>query len=34
MSVSQVPLRPIAKGSLVKLWLALALLAALAFGIA
>ena len=34
MSVSQVPLRPIAKGSLVKLWLAIALLAALAFGIA
>ena len=34
MSVSQVPLRPIAKGSMVKLWLALALLAALAFGIA
>jgi len=34
MSVSQVPLRPIAKGSLVKLWLALALLAAIAFGVA
>jgi FKBP-type peptidyl-prolyl cis-trans isomerase FkpA len=34
MSVSQVPLRPIAKGSMVKLWLAIALLAALAFGIA
>ena len=34
MSVSQVPLRPIAKGSLIKLWLAIALLAALAFGIA
>ena len=34
MSVSQVPLRPIKKGSLVKLWLAIALLAALAFGIA
>ena len=34
MSVSQVPLRPIKKSSLVKLWLAIALLAALAFGIA
>ena len=34
MSVSQVPLRPIAKGSLVKLWLAIVLLAAIAFGIA
>ena len=34
MSVSQVPIRPIAKGSMVKLWLGLALLAALAFGIA
>lgn len=34
MSVSQVPLRPIKKGSLVKLWLAIALLVALAFGIA
>ena len=34
MSVSQVPLRPIARGSLVKLWLALALLAAIAFGLA
>jgi FKBP-type peptidyl-prolyl cis-trans isomerase FkpA len=34
MSVSQVPLRPIAKGSLVKLWLAIAVLAAIAFGIA
>ena len=34
MSVSQVPIRPIAKGSMAKLWLGLALLAALAFGIA
>ena len=34
MSVSQVPLRPIAKGSLVKLWLAVALLIALAYGVA
>jgi FKBP-type peptidyl-prolyl cis-trans isomerase FkpA len=34
MSVSQVPLRPIAKGSLVKLWLAIALLAVIAFAIA
>ena len=34
MSVSQVPIRPIAKGSMVKLWLGLALLAAIAFGIA
>lgn len=34
MSVSQVPLRPIAKGSMVKLWLAILLLAALAFAIA
>ena len=34
MSVSQVPLRPIAKGSMVKLWLAILLLAAIAFGIA
>ncbi len=34
MSVSQVPLRPIAKGSLVKLWLAVAALIALAYGIA
>ena len=34
MSVSQVPLRPIAKGSLVKLWLAVAALVALAYGIA
>ena len=34
MSVSQVPLRPIAKGSLIKLWLAVAALVAIAFGIA
>ena len=34
MSVSQVPLRPVAKGTLVKLWLAVALLAALAYGVA
>ena len=34
MSVSQVPLRPIAKGSLVKLWLAVAALVALAYGVA
>jgi FKBP-type peptidyl-prolyl cis-trans isomerase FkpA len=34
MSVSQVPLRPIAKGSLAKLWLAVAALIALAYGIA
>jgi FKBP-type peptidyl-prolyl cis-trans isomerase FkpA len=34
MSVSQVPLRPIAKGSLVKLWLAIAALIALAYGVA
>ena len=34
MSVSQVPLRPIAKGSLVKLWLAVAALIALAYGLA
>ena len=34
MSVSQVPLRPIAKGSLIKLWLAVATLIALAYGIA
>ena len=34
MSVSQVPLRPIAKGSLVKLWLAVAALIALAYVIA
>lgn len=34
MSVSQVPIRPIAKGSLVKLWLAVAALIALAFAIA
>ena len=34
MSVSQVPLRPIAKGSLIKLWLAVAALAAIAYGVA
>lgn len=34
MSVSQVPLRPIAKGSLVKLWLAIAALIAVAFAVA
>ncbi|HVJ70387.1 MAG TPA: FKBP-type peptidyl-prolyl cis-trans isomerase [Sphingomicrobium sp.] len=34
MSVSQVPLRPVAKGTLVKLWLAVAALIALAFAIA
>ena len=34
MSVSQVPLRPIAKGSLIKLWLAVAALIALAYGVA
>lgn len=34
MSVTQVPLRPIAKGSLAKLWLAIAALVALAYAIA
>ena len=34
MSVTQVPLRPIERGSLLKLWLMLALLAAAAFGLA
>ncbi len=34
MSVTQVPLRPIARGSLVKLWLAIAALVAAAFYIA
>ena len=34
MSVSQVPLRPVAKGTLMRLWLAVAALIALAFGIA
>ncbi|HET9337220.1 MAG TPA: FKBP-type peptidyl-prolyl cis-trans isomerase [Sphingomicrobium sp.] len=34
MSVSQVPLRPIAKGSLIKLWLAVAALIAIAYGVA
>ena len=34
MSVSQVPIQPIKKGSLTKLWLAIAVLVAIAFGIA
>ena len=34
MSVTQVPLRPTARGSLVKLWLAIGLLAAVAYGVA
>ena len=34
MSVSQVPLRPVAKGTLVRLWLAVAALIALAYAIA
>jgi hypothetical protein len=34
MSVSQVPLRPVAKGTLPKLWLAIAALVAIAFAIA
>ena len=34
MSVSQVPIQPIKKGSLTKLWLAIVLLAAIAFAIA
>ena len=34
MSVTQVPLRPVAKGTLTKLWLAIAALIALAYGIA
>lgn len=34
MSVSQVPIRPIAKGSLTKLWLAVAALIAIAYGVA
>ena len=34
MSVTQVPLRPIARGSLVKLWLAIFLLVAVAYGVA
>ncbi|MBW0143761.1 FKBP-type peptidyl-prolyl cis-trans isomerase [Sphingomicrobium clamense] len=34
MSVSQVPLRPIAKGSVLKLWLAIAALVAAAFALA
>ncbi|WP_294120937.1 FKBP-type peptidyl-prolyl cis-trans isomerase [Sphingomonas sp.] len=34
MSVTQVPLRPVAKGTLVMLWLAIAALIALAYGVA
>lgn len=34
MSVSQVPIRPIARGSLTKLWLAVAALIAIAYGVA
>ena len=34
MSVSQVPIQPIKKGSLTKLWLAIVLLAAIAFAVA
>ena len=34
MSASQVPLQPVKKGSLVKLWLAIALLVAIAFAVA
>lgn len=34
MTVTQVPLRPIKRGSLLKLWLALGLLVAAAFGLA
>lgn len=34
MSVTQVPLRPISRGSLVKFWLAVALLVAIAYGVA
>jgi FKBP-type peptidyl-prolyl cis-trans isomerase FkpA len=34
MSVSQVPLRPIKRGSLTKLWLAIAALVAIAYGVA
>lgn len=34
MSVSQVPLRPVAKGTLPRLWLAIAALVAVAFGLA
>ena len=34
MSVTQVPLRPVAKGTLTKLWLAIAALIALAYGVA
>ena len=34
MSVTQVPLRPVAKGTLIKLWLAVAALIAIAYGVA
>ena len=34
MSATQVPIRPVAKGTLTKLWLAIAALVALAYGIA
>ncbi|MEA1072240.1 FKBP-type peptidyl-prolyl cis-trans isomerase [Sphingomonas sp. LY29] len=34
MSVTQVPIRPIARGSMLKLWLGIALLAAIALGVA
>jgi len=34
MSVTQVPLRPVAKGTLTKLWLAIAVLIAIAYGVA
>jgi FKBP-type peptidyl-prolyl cis-trans isomerase FkpA len=34
MSVTQVPLRPVAKGTLTKLWLAIAALIAIAYGVA
>ena len=34
MSVTQVPLRPVAKGMIAKLWLAVAALVAIAFGLA
>ena len=34
MSVTQVPLRPVAKGTLLKLWIAITALIALAYGIA
>lgn len=34
MSVTQVPLHPIARGSMIKLWLAIAALIAIAYGVA